>query len=88
MDSPYEYALATEFVIPKPEADILSEGPDYSDPKMQRAFTLKVSKTLNNLSKSLPNLNGGGWLIVSHNISQVEGATIISFLLQRPKCEV
>ena len=87
MESPYEYALATEFLVPKPETDILSEGLNYSDPKIQQAFTMKVSKTLNNLSKSLPGLNGGGWLIVSHNISQVDGATIISFLLQRPKRE-
>ncbi len=85
MESPYEYAMATEFVVPKQEVDILSDGPDYSDPKLQQAFTMKVSKTLSNLTKSLPNLNGGGWLIVSHSICQVDGAIMISFLLQRPK---
>ena len=87
MESPYEYAMATEFLVPKPETDILSDGPDFSDKKMQQAFTMKMSKTLNNLSRSLPSLNGGGWLIVSHSISQLEGATVISFLLQRPKRE-
>ena len=87
LESPYEYAMATEFLVLKPEADIVPEGIDYSDPKLQKAFTVKVSKTLNNLSKSLPNLNGGGWLIVSHSICQVEGAILISFLLQRPRRE-
>jgi hypothetical protein len=85
LENPYEYAMATEFVVQKQEADILSDGPDYRDPKLQKAFAMKVSKTLNNISKSLPNLNGGGWLIVSHSISQVDDAILISFLLQRPK---
>jgi hypothetical protein len=79
--------MATEFLVPKPETDILSEGPDYSDAGMQRSFALKVSRTLSNLSKSLPGLNGGGWTIVSHDISQLNGATVISFLLQRPRRE-
>jgi hypothetical protein len=87
LDSPYEYAMATEFVVPKPETDNILDTIDYSNPKIQQAFTMKVSRTLNNLSKSLPNLNGGGWLIVSHSISQLEGATVITFLLQRPKRE-
>jgi hypothetical protein len=85
LDNPYEYATATEFLVPKQETDVLSDGPDYKDPKLQQAFAMKVSKTLSNISKSLPELNGGGWLIVSHSICQLDGAILISFLLQRPK---
>jgi len=85
LDNPYEYATATEFLVPKQETDILSDGPDYRDPKLQQAFAMKISKTLSNISKSLPELNGGGWLIVSHSICQLDGAILISFLLQRPK---
>jgi len=85
LENPYEYAMATEFVVQKQETDILSDGPDYRNPNLQKAFAMKVSKTLSNISKSLPNLNGGGWLIVSHSICQVDDAILISFLLQRPK---
>ncbi len=27
MENPYEYAMATEFVVPKQETDILTDGP-------------------------------------------------------------
>ncbi len=53
MENPYEYAMATEFVVPKQETDILADGPDYREPKLQQAFAMKVSKTLSNISKSL-----------------------------------
>jgi hypothetical protein len=86
LENPYEYAMATEFVFQKQDEDILSDGPDYKNPELQKAFALKVSKTLNNISKSLPNLNGGGWLIISHSVCQVDGGILLSFLLQRPKC--
>jgi hypothetical protein len=72
-----EYAVMAETVTLKPEA--------YSATASQLAqlVTTSVNRIVVKASKGLPKFQGGGWDIVSYNLTRLGDHLVVSFLISR-----
>ncbi len=48
-------------------------------------LTSALHKTIQAVSKGIPSLDGGGWEILSHDLTRLDRHLIVSFLLHRKK---
>jgi len=69
--------IINDFIIPKHDIDY---GKD-NDVEM---LNHEIKDAFDKITSSLFSLDGGGWIIVSHCITQLKGAILLSVVVQRP----
>ena len=75
----YEYSIGFQ---------TLEMGPGLagaSGDEVNDELTRQVGSTVRDLAEALQTLEGGGWEIISHDITSLDGRLVASFLTRRPK---
>jgi hypothetical protein len=75
----YEYSIGFQTLEMRPGLA------DASAAEVNDALSREVGNTVRDLAEALPTLVGGGWEIISHGITSLDGRLVVSFLTRRPK---
>ena len=73
----YEYGFMFHSI------DLTHIGDLNSEPEVG-LFGQELAELTQGLNETLPNFDGGGWEVVSHNINFKDSAALVSFLIRRP----
>ena len=57
---------------------------DYGKDNDVEMLNHEIKDAFDKITSSLFSLDGGGWIIVSHCITQLKGAILLSVVVQRP----
>lgn len=75
----YDYQL---FANPHP----LAPGTDkMSTEELTVGLTTALAPMVGQIGETLDSLDGGGWEIVSHELTKIENNLILTFLVRRPR---
>ena len=53
--------------------------------EITKAITIGLGKTTTNIMKAYDTFQGGGWEIISHQITLVSHTLVVTYLARRPK---
>jgi len=76
----YEYAIMSETVNVKPEA-LVAE----SKKELLSSLGIDLVRVMDIVHKSLNTYEGGGWEILSHDLTKLDRHLVVSFLIRRQK---
>ena len=74
----YEYAIMSETVNVKPEA-LVAE----SKKELLNSLGIALVRVMDIVHKSLKTYEGGGWEIMSHQLTSLDRYLVVSFLIRR-----
>lgn len=79
MGNQFEYGMMVETGELKPGMADATAG------EVSRSLTLGLGNIVQKASKGLETLEGGGWVIVSHDLTRIERHLVLSLLVRRDK---
>ena len=74
----YEYSVMAQGVDVPPQA--VQAGRD----ELAQSLTFGLGKLMGQVSKGIDSLEGGGWEIVSHQLTPFGTRLVVTFLLRKP----
>lgn len=74
-----------EYGVMAGSAELKPEIKTAPSDQVTQALTAILSNELNKVNKAVNSFQGGGWEIISHELTRIDSHVIVSFLVRREK---